>query len=743
LNDSRISGLYRLTVAERIKELQHRGWLSAGDAEKLRRGRHLLSTVAADTIIENVIGVFGLPLAIAPNFLVNGRDYLVPMVVEEPSVVAGTSGAARLARASGGFAAECTESLLAGQVHVADLADVQQAIATLQAANSELLELANEVHPRLLARGGGVRGIEFHHLQLADARPVIAVHVLVDTCDAMGANVVNTICEAVAPKIAELCGGRAVLRILSNLADRSIVVARVCYGLDVLATGQVDAAAVRDGIILANDIALADPYRAATHNKGIMNGIDALAIATGNDWRAIEAGAHAFAATTGNYLPLTTWSADDAGNLIGEISVPLKVGIVGGTLAANPAAAAGIEITGVGSARELAELMAAVGLAQNFAALRALTTSGIQRGHMRLHARSVVAAAGAPGDVVEELARELVSDGDISSSKARELLAGRCEPVADTSAPLASAAGKIILLGEHAAVYGKHAVAVPIVDSVTAGIEPQRTGLSVCVPEWGLFTEIDADDTSETGISAAVTLILRELGIAASGFAIRLSSRLPAAMGLGSSAAFAVAIVRAFDAKLKLGLDNDRVNAIAFECEKLAHGTPSGIDNTIATYGEPMLFRNDGSLQVQRLTLTEIPPLVVACSTESGLTREQVTGVRRRYEKNRKRYNAVFEEIDEISQAGAVALESADFADLGLLMNICHGLLNAIQVSTPELERIVSIARASGAVGAKLTGAGGGGSVVALCPGTVDEVTEALRAAGFKTIGPGEPDWTM
>lgn len=731
MSKSRIKGFHRLSVAERIGELQRLGWLDAADAELLLQGKHVLSPAAADKIIENVVGVFALPFAIAPNFIINGRDTIVPMVVEEPSIVAATSNAARLARPCGGFSAECPESLLAGQVHVAGIANVENALSQLQQATSELLEIANAVHPRLVDRGGGVRDIETRLLDVADGKAIIAVHFLVDTCDTMGANLVNTICESLAPKIAELCGGQVALRILSNLADRALVTARVRYRLDDLASGKFDAATVRDGIVLASDIAVADPYRASTHNKGIMNGVDAVAIATGNDWRAIEAGAHAFAASTGRYLPLATWSVDDSGDLIGEIRIPLKVGIVGGTVAANSAAAAGIRMTGVESASELAELMAAAGLAQNFAALRALVTDGIQDGHMRLHARSVASSANVPEALFDELVDELVADGTIKIWKAREILAKKRQSPAAADSMSGTAAGKVILLGEHAVVYGKHALALPIADAVSAGITTSDGQAMISIPDWGVSEVIGESDS---GIAAAVSLILAKLEIEASRYSIRLQSTLPRAMGLGSSAAFAVAIVRAFDAELKLGLDDAGINEIAFECEKLAHGTPSGIDNTIATYGEPMIFCNTESLQVERLTLAELPPIVIACSHTLGLTKAQVARVRARRDRHREHVDALFNEIDALSLAGAVALKKSDYEDLGELMNMCQGLLNAIGVSTAELEGMVNIARAAGAAGAKLTGAGGGGSIVALCPDRVTEVRDALQAAGFETL---------
>ena len=720
-----------MSVAERIDELQRLGWLSSADAERLRQGRVALSPATADRMIENVIGVYGLPFAIAPNFVVNGRDYIVPMVVEEPSIVAATSNAAGMARVTGGFTSRCSESMLAGQVYVAEIRDIDAAFERIAAAEDELLALCNAVHPRLTERGGGVREVEAHQVELANGTRVLAVHFLADTRDAMGANLVNTICESIAPRIAELCGGNVALRILSNLADRSLVTCTVRYELGDLKSDEFEAELVRDQIVLASDIASADRYRAATHNKGIMNGVDALAIATGNDWRAIEAGAHAFAASTGQYLPLSTWSANGNGDLIGDIVMPLKVGIVGGNLDANAGATLGLQLAGVGSAPELAELMAAVGLAQNFAALKALATSGIQEGHMKLHARSVASSANVPDEIFDDVVTELIDSGDIKTWKASEIQARKQAP-ATVANPTASAAGKVILLGEHAVVYGRHALALPITDAVSADIIASDSIPTITIPEWGISHELGAADG--TAIGTVVALIQNELGIVETRYSIQVHSVLPRAMGLGSSAAFAVAITRAFDAELALGLEDEQINAVAFECEKLAHGTPSGIDNTIATYGEPMLFRNAGSLECDTITLTEMPPIVIACSSKSGLTREQVAGVRSRYDQNPAHYEAIFDEVDALSQAGAAALAASDYSDLGMLMNICHGLMNAIEVSTAELESMISIARAAGAVGAKVTGGGGGGSIVALCPDSAAEVRTALKASGFRTM---------
>jgi len=430
-----------------------------------------------------------------------------------------------------------------------------------------------------------------------------------------------------------------------------------------------------------------------------MNGVDALAIATGNDWRAIEAGAHAYAAVSGQYSPLSTWSEGSGGDLVGELSMPIRVATVGGTLTTNAATGLAIRLSGVKSSQELAELMAAVGLAQNFAALRALATHGIQDGHMKLHARGTAPA--------------------------------RDQQPAPLAEPMGTAAGKVILLGEHAVVFGKHAVALPIADAVTASVAESNKGSFISIPQWGVAQAVT---DSVPGAAAAVQLILSELAIDNGAYSIDVRSTLPRAMGLGSSAALAVAVVRAFSRFLVLDLDDERVNSIAFACEKLAHGTPSGIDNSIATIGTPMLFSNAGTLKIDELALQETPPIVIALSSQPGLTLEQVAGVRSRHQRHRDHYDAIFDQMDALSLSGAAALQSADYEELGSLMNICHGLLNAIEVSTPEIESMVSLARTAGAAGAKLTGGGGGGSVVALCPGTVSDVVSAFAAAGYETL---------
>jgi hydroxymethylglutaryl-CoA reductase len=725
-----------MTPEERIDVLLERQWLDAETAARLRSGAALLSAEGADRMVENVIGVFGLPLAVAPNFRINGRDYVVPMVVEEPSIVAAVSGAAKLSRSGGGFIVDAGESLLIGQILLTGVADPAATVLVLERAKEELLRRANGVQPNLVARGGGARYVEFFQRPLAGKpdETAVVVHLLVDTRDAMGANTVNSMCEGIAPHIEKLTSGIVVLRILSNLADRSLVTARTTILLSELGVHGHNAESVRDAVVLATRFADSDPYRAATHNKGIMNGIDAVAIATGNDWRSIEAGAHAYAARSGAYRSLTTWRADSEGNLAGELQLPLKVGVVGGSLESNAGVAVGRQIAGVASAAELAAMMAAVGLAQNFAALRALVTHGIQKGHMSLHARSVAASAGTPPRHFDTVVKGLIESGDIKIRKAQQLLAavdGEQESHAAIDVH-GRAAGKVILLGEHAAVYGRHALALPLAAAVSASVRECGTEMRTEFRESGQG-RILSRKTSE-GLTELVNLIVDRLELQGRQFAVRVQSGIPRASGLGSSAAVAVAIIRAFDNVCGIGLSNEAINSLAFDCEKLAHGNPSGIDNTVATYGDAVLYCNALTPPAKPLLLSELPPIVVAVSSSKAGTKEQVAAVGRRHARLGEHYDAVFDEIDAISVEGAAALVSGDYGRLGMLMNLCHGLLNAIEVSTPELERMVDIARRNGAAGAKLTGAGGGGSIVALCPDSKGRVAQAIRDAGYRII---------
>ncbi len=418
---SRLRSFYRHSAKERLSIVAEWTDLTEDEVATLRQG---LSVAQGDKMIENVVATHALPLGIAVNFLINGRDYLIPMVIEEPSVVAGASYAARLARAGDGFWTESTEPEMIGQIQVLGVDDLPAARQRLLDNHERLLVLANEQDPVIVRLGGGARDLEARILNDTPAGPMLILHLIYDCRDAMGANTVNTACEALAPLVEEISGGRVRLRILSNLADRRLARARTAIPVEALARPEdgFSGEEVAQGIVEAWAFAAADPYRAATHNKGIMNGIDAVVLATGNDWRAVEAGAHAYAARSGRYTSLTQWQRDIEGNLVGSIELPLAVGIVGGATRVHPIAKLALKILGVKTARELAEVIAAVGLAQNLAAIRALAAEGIQQGHMRLHARQVAAASGATGELVDRVAARLVAERQIRPDRAEEIL---------------------------------------------------------------------------------------------------------------------------------------------------------------------------------------------------------------------------------------------------------------------------------------------------------------------------------
>jgi hydroxymethylglutaryl-CoA reductase len=430
---SRIPGFFRLGHAERVATFAERAGLGAED-RALLGAPAALGVERADHMIENCVGTFELPLGIATNFVINGREVLVPMSVEEPSVLAAASAGALAARAGGGFVTSSTERRMIGQIQVVDCPDFDAARARLEAAAGELTRLSEALQGRMIERGGGTRAVHVRDLG-ADDGPfgrMLVVQLVIDTVDAMGANLINTVAEGLAPRVEAISGGRVLLRILSNYVDECLARARMEVPPSVLAqgSGPDDAAGaeVVDGIVRAYHFAALDTYRAVTHNKGVMNGVDAVVIATGNDWRAIEAGAHAYAARSGRYGPMTHWHRDARGWLVGEIELPMPVGLVGGSTRVHPMARLAVKALGVRTARELAEVVVAVGLAQNFSAIRALATDGIQKGHMALHARTLAATAGARGEQVDVIARRLVALGDIRLERASTLLA-ELEPV--------------------------------------------------------------------------------------------------------------------------------------------------------------------------------------------------------------------------------------------------------------------------------------------------------------------------
>ncbi|MEG2279915.1 MAG: hydroxymethylglutaryl-CoA reductase, degradative [Comamonas sp.] len=420
--DSRVSGMRDMQPAERLAVLASVAGMGSEDRQLLA-GPGALPLGTADGMIENVIGTFELPMGVATNFQVNGRDVLVPMVVEEPSVVAAASFMAKLARSSGGFFTSSSQPLMRAQVQMVGMTDPHGVRHAVLAHRAAIIEMANSKDKVLVGLGGGCQDLEVHVFEHTPRGPMVVVHLIVDVRDAMGANTVNTMAEMVAPLLERITGASVRLRILSNLADLRLARAAVTLSPEQLNTAQYRGEEVIEGILDAYTFAAVDPYRAATHNKGIMNGIDPVIVVTGNDWRAVEAGAHAYAARSGRYTSLTHWEKNRAGHLVGTIEVPMPVGLVGGATKTHPLARWALRLMQVGSAQELGEIVAAVGLAQNLAAMRALSTEGIQRGHMALHARNIALLAGAEGEQVQRIAAALVAERNVSVDRAKELLA--------------------------------------------------------------------------------------------------------------------------------------------------------------------------------------------------------------------------------------------------------------------------------------------------------------------------------
>ena len=410
---SRIPGFYKLSPAERLKIIAEKTSLSVDDIAQLSAG---LSVEQADRMVENVIGIFQVPLGIATNFIIDGRELVIPMATEEPSVIAAASNGARMARDGGGFVTSSTGPVMRAQIQAAAIADPFAARQEILVHKDELTKMANDKDPLLVKYGGGVKDIEVH---VIDSRlgPMVVTHLIVDCRDAMGANAVNTMAEALAPKIEEITGGKVYLRIISNLADLRLARAKATFKAE-----EIGGPDVVDGIIMAAALAEVDSYRAATHNKGIMNGVTAVVLATGNDTRAVEAGAHAFASMGGRYKSLTRYEKNKDADLVGTIEMPVAVGLVGGATRVHPVAKSAVKILGVKSADELSRIIACVGLAQNFAALRALASEGIQRGHMSLHAKNVAVQAGARCDLVEIIAAKMAAERRISVDRAAELI---------------------------------------------------------------------------------------------------------------------------------------------------------------------------------------------------------------------------------------------------------------------------------------------------------------------------------
>ncbi len=749
MNRSRIPEFYKFSVSNRLQVLFERSIIGEDEYHMLMDGRQLMDTAKADRLVENVIGTFSLPMGLGLNFLINGRGYLVPMVVEEPSIIAAVSSAAKVVREAGGFESSSEQPMLIGQIQVVDPPRPAKAQQAILQNKEEILNLANSLHPKMVARGGGAKDIEVKiHSSAAAHGDMLVVHLIVDTCDAMGANLINTMCEGVAPLIEKLSNGKVFLRILSNLTDRSMVRVRAKIPVDLIGNHSYSGEDVRDGIILATELAAIDPYRATTHNKGIMNGIDAVAIATGNDWRAIEASAHAYAARGDHYASLTKWYKDEDGALRGELDIPLKVGTVGGQVESNQAVKIAQNVLGIKSARELAEVMGAVGLAQNFAALKALSTDGIQSGHMTLHARSVAIAAGAGDDHFEEVVEKLIECREIKVWKAHEIIStlkngngyagngASSQESVTVRHPIDTGAGygKIILIGEHSVVYGRHAIAAPIPLSIRAEVQPQDGDAELFIPRWGIEQKLHESTPSGNSLSKSLDLIAQCLGVRGRGMRVEVFPHVPRAVGLGASAALAVAVTRATAEAFDIELSDERVCDIAYQCEKIAHGTPSGIDNTLATYGRLIMFRKGDPPVMEEIEVSRPIPIVIGLSGVKTLTAKTVGAVRQAWERNPDPYEAIFSQIDELAFRAADAIRGGDLARLGELMNLDHGLLNALQVSCWEVEELVQIARENGALGAKLTGGGGGAMLAVAEEKDTARIALAMRSAGYDTF---------
>ncbi|NIP40203.1 MAG: hydroxymethylglutaryl-CoA reductase, degradative [Candidatus Aenigmarchaeota archaeon] len=423
MDNSKLSGFYKKSPEERLKIIKELARLTNEEAEILKKTGSL-GMETADRMIENVVGTSELPFGLGLHFLINGKEYVIPMCIEEPSVVAAASFAAKLAKPSGGFETSSSDPVMIGQIQILGFGNFEKAKNSILNNREKILSKANERDSVLINFGGGAKDIEIRRVDSEMGR-MLVVHLLVDVRDAMGANAVNTMCEEVSPLLEELTGGYVRLKIISNLADKRLARAKAVWRKKVLedsTKGLMKGEEVVDAVLEAYHLAANDPYRCATHNKGIMNGVDAVVIATGNDFRAVEAGAHSYASISGRYKPLTRYHKNKEGDLVGEIELPLAIGTVGGATRTKPEAKVALKILGVGSAKELSEIIASVGLAQNFAALRALATEGIQRGHMRLHAKNIAVTAGAKGSEIEKVSKMMIQEKKINVSKAKEIL---------------------------------------------------------------------------------------------------------------------------------------------------------------------------------------------------------------------------------------------------------------------------------------------------------------------------------
>ena len=720
---SRIPRFYRLSVEQRLAHLARTFNLSNEQVAQLRHGNALRIEHAVN-MVENAIGVFGLPLGLGLNFLVNGHEYLVPMAIEEASIIAAASKAALIIRGGGGFTTHVDPPVMIGQIQVLDLPDPQAAAQRVLEAKQEIIAAANLGNPRMVKRGGGVLDVECRVLDGGSGvGMMLIVHLLMDVREAMGANAVNYACEAAGPAVQQISGGRVHLRILSNLADKRLARARFSLPFDKLAVEEFSGAAVAQRMVEAGRLAWVDPYRAATHNKGIFNGICAAALALGQDWRAIEAGGHAFAVREGQYRGLSRYYIDaEAQALVGEIELPLQVGWTGGACNSHPGVRMLREVSGVSNARELAGLLAAVGLAQNFGACLALATVGIQKGHMALHARSVAVSVGVPAADVELVAQEMIKRGEVKVAVAEEiyraLKQSRQTKPAYADLPLASSApGKVVLFGEHATVYGYPGITAALDFGLTVRITHDPDGPRFLYPQFRQAFELAESETDYRLFSAAVDEALAMYGLSREPLAVQIESDLVPGMGLGSSAAFSAALCTALR-RLAHRADGQAPDGELFDevqrLESIFHGTPSGMDASTVLGSGVLWFRSGPPREVLPIRLHTALSGVVCIVEPGARTIELVRQVRLSRELNPLRVDGILAEIGEVVVLAGNALGAGNLAYAGELMYRNHELLVRLGVSTPRLDAAVEWLREHGALGAKLTGSGGGGAVVAL-----------------------------
>ncbi|MCB2212350.1 hydroxymethylglutaryl-CoA reductase, degradative [bacterium] len=720
---SRIPGFYRLPVERRLAYLARSYNLSEKQLNTLREGRALRIEHAVN-MVENAIGVHGMPLGLALNFLIDKRDYLVPMAIEEASIIAAASKAALMIRQGGGFDTDVDAPVMIGQIQVLDLDDPVEAESLIHNNKQAILGQANLANPRMVDRGGGAFDVETRVVDGGEGvGRMLIVHLLIDVREAMGANHVNTSCEAAGPLIETITGGRVHLRILSNLADKRLARAHFAMPFEQLKTSEYSGEEVAKRMVEAYRMAWADPYRATTHNKGIFNGIGAAAMALGQDWRAIEAGGHAWAARDGQYRSLTDyWIADGA--LHGSIALPMQVGAVGGALNSHPGVRLLRRIAGVRDAQEIGAMFAAVGLAQNFAACHALSTVGIQKGHMALHARSVAISVGVPTDQVETVANEMIRRGDVKVAVAEEIFT-RMQNEKTSSAPEAKnglpleawAPGKVVLFGEHATVYNYPGITCSIDIGLTIRIKQDNDGPRFLSPKFNQPFGAPESDRDIRLFTRAVDQALEMYELQREPIAVEIDSDLVPGMGLGSSAAFSAALVSGLR-KLRnetgeISLARDLFDDVQ-SLESIFHGHPSGMDAATVISDGVLWFRKGPPREIIPIHVQK-PMAGLICFVAPGArTIDMVARVRSSRDLNPKRVDGLLEKIGEVTSDAGIALGTGDEVEVGKLMLRNHELLARLGVSTRELDNAVELLVDNGVLGAKLTGSGGGGAVIAL-----------------------------